>query len=190
MHRASALQLVAIATIGVAVLALIGAVALAPASAVVVTVLIGGAAATLGIAEVQSGMPRHELLRGREPVLVGAALAVPVVGLALVRWPVTVALVAVVAAVLALARWNASLALGVGVLLLGFEGSIKLLLGLEDTPIPGGNRAVGATAIDIALFGALAAVLVADRLRTPRALWAAASRLERLALGALGVWLA
>jgi hypothetical protein len=77
---------------------------------------------------------------------------------------------------------------GVGVL--GFVGSFIILRGVDHTPLPGGSRAAGAAALDLALFAAVAAVLVNDRLRTPRAVWTAASRLERVAIGATLAWLA
>ena len=129
-------------------------------------------------------------------VAIGWALAAVAVlalacglALAVAAWPVTVGLGAVVAAILLLAWRAPAWGLAAGILLIGFEGSVKILLGLEPTPLPFDNRAVGAAAIDLALFGAIGSVLVADRLRTPRAIWAQVSRWERIVLGALVAWL-
>jgi O-antigen ligase len=105
-------------------------------------------------------------------------------------WPATVLLAAIVVGVLVLAWRRPALGLGAAVALFGFEGSAKILLGLESTPLPGGNRAVGAAALDLALFGAVAVVLVKDRLRTPRAIWTSASRIERAVIGTALAWLA
>jgi O-antigen ligase len=117
------------------------------------------------------------------------AAAVGATGVALAAWPATVGLLVVVGTIL-LVAWRApAWALAGGLLLIAFEGSVKLLLELEPTPLPASARAAGAALIDVALFGAVAAVLYADRLRTPRALWRGASEGERIALSLLGGWL-
>ncbi|MEA2441074.1 MAG: hypothetical protein QOH76_2498 [Thermoleophilaceae bacterium] len=118
-------------------------------------------------------------------VVAAAIVAFPV----LVVYPVSVPLLLLVAGLLLLAIHSPAAALAGAGLMVGFEGSIKILLGLEHTPLPGGNRAAGAAAIDAALFGAVIAVVARDRLRTPRALWARASRAERLAIAVLVGWL-
>jgi O-antigen ligase len=118
-------------------------------------------------------------------VVAAAVVALPV----LVVYPVSVPLLLLVAGLLLLAIHSPAAALAGAGLMVGFEGSIKILLGLEHTPLPGGVRAAGAAAIDAALFGAVIAVVVRDRLRTPRALWARASRAERLAIAVLIGWL-
>src|SRR4051794_19398310 len=125
----------------------------------------------------------------RAAIIVAAAAAAGLAFLVAI-WPATVLLVAIVLGVLVLAWRRPALGLCAAVALFGFEGSVKILLGLEHTPLPGGSRAAGAAALDVALFAAVAAVLVNDRLRTPRAVWTAASRLERVAIGATLAWLA
>jgi hypothetical protein len=130
----------------------------------------------------------------RALVVVGAAVALVVLTATTASlvsvWPATVLLVAIVVGALVLAWRRPALGLGAAVALFAFEGSVKLLLGGEGTPLPGGNRAAGAAALDLALFGAVAAVLVHDRFRTPRAIWSSASRLERAVIGACLGWLA
>jgi hypothetical protein len=125
-------------------------------------------------------------------VAVAAVALVALAGLAfaLAAWPVTTAVAALALAVVLLALRSPAAALAAAAALFGFEGSVKILLGLEPTPLPLSNRAAGAGALDIALFAAVAALLVADRLRTPRAFWAGASRAERVVIVLLGLWLA
>jgi hypothetical protein len=117
------------------------------------------------------------------------AVAVVVAGVLIAAWPTTMALVAVVGVGLLLAWRMPPLAIALGLLMLGFEGSVKVLLGLEDSPLPGGNRAAGAAAIDIVLFAGVVAVLVRDRGRTPLAIWRRLGRAERVAVGLLAGWL-
>jgi hypothetical protein len=131
---------------------------------------------------------RATIARRAAPPLAMAALAC--LALALAIYPASVALAAVVAGVLALARRRPAAGFAVAVMLFGFEGSVKILLGLESTPLPGGNRAAGAAALDLMLFGSLAAVLWRDRLRAPRAVWAAVTGAERIGIGVIGAWLA
>jgi hypothetical protein len=95
-----------------------------------------------------------------------------------------------VAGIAALTRRAPLTALGVAVLLYGFEGSVKILLGLETTPLRGGNRAAGAFLLDLGLLAAIAGVLLDDRLATPKAFWARATRAERRVVALLGAWLA
>jgi O-antigen ligase len=104
--------------------------------------------------------------------------------------PAATLLAALVAGIVALAFRSPALALGAAVLLFEFEGSVKILLGLDGTPLPGGNRAAGAAALDVALLAAVAGVLLTDRLRAPRELWAAATRAERAVVAIIGAWLA
>jgi O-antigen ligase len=119
-----------------------------------------------------------------------AIAAVAGLSIALAAWPATVLLTAVVLGILLLAWRRPELGLGAAVLLYGFEGSVKILLGLEATPLPGGNRAAGAAALDVALFGSIAAVIARDRLRTPNRVWTSATRAERVAIGLILAWLA
>ena len=172
------------------VVAVVGA-GLAVVATVVITAVSPSAAPAVAVGSIAFAVVWKERRRQVRGVPVPAvALGVLVVLVALYAWPVTVSLAAAVGAILVMARRAPFLALGAAVLLVGFEGSVKLLLGLEPTPLPGGNRAGGAAAIDLALFGAIAGVLIDDRLRTPRALWARATRLERAVIVMLGLWLA
>ncbi|HEX8648540.1 MAG TPA: hypothetical protein VF715_16725 [Thermoleophilaceae bacterium] len=116
------------------------------------------------------------------PALAACALAVAVA-------PVTACVMAIVAGVLALARCRPPWAFAAAVLLFGFEGSVKLLLGLEPTPVPIESRALGAGALDLVLFAAIAGLVAADRLRTPRALWQRAGRPGRVVIVLLFAWL-
>ena len=164
-----------------ALLTLLAAViAVAPRVAVIAAVVMAA-----GVA-----LSRGERLarRALEVVAVGAGVAAVLVAVAV--YPATTLLAALVLGILVLAWRAPALALAAAVLLFEFEGSVKLLLGLDQTPLPGGNRAVGAAALDIALFAAVAGVLVKDRFRIPRASWLSASRPERIAIGVVGGWLA
>jgi hypothetical protein len=183
-HRAAAARVVAIAAAITGVLALALLAAFAPWAAV--------ATAAGGLVLAAAWVFREPIARdarARPEAAAAIFIAVLAAPLVLATWPVTTSLVAIVAGTIVLAWWSPPWALGVGVLLFGFEGSIKLLLGLEGTPL-GGNRAVGALAIDVALFSAVAGVLFADRLRTPWTMWSRATRGEKRALLALGAWLA
>ncbi|HEX8122380.1 MAG TPA: O-antigen ligase family protein [Solirubrobacteraceae bacterium] len=121
--------------------------------------------------------------------LVAGLAAIAAVAIAAALSPALCALLVIVAAILVLA-WRAPVwALGAALLLVGFEGSVKLLIALERRPL-GDYRSLGAAAIDVALFGAIAGVLYGDRLRTPRALWAQATDAERIVMALLGAWLA
>ena len=166
-------------------------VALAPAAAALVA-----AAAAAGTVGVRSRGPlllggtiaARTLARSLAALLLIAAVLVAAAGVAV--FPVTVGVAAIVGGIVVLARRAPSVAFAASICLVGFEGSTKLLLALEPTPLPAGARAVGAAAIDLALFATIAGVLWIDRGRTPRALWAGASRTERAALAAVGAWLA
>lgn len=104
-------------------------------------------------------------------------------------YPATTLLGALVLGIVVLAFRAPALALGLAVLLFSFEGSVKILLRLEGTPL-GDNREVGAAALDVALVAGVLAVLINDRFAAPRAVWALARRGERIAIGLLGAWLA
>jgi hypothetical protein len=126
------------------------------------------------------------------PALVAltCAAVAATLGVLIAAWPATAALAAIVALGLLLALRMPPLALAMGLAMLGFEGSIKVLLGLEDTPLPGGNRAGGAAAIDLVLFAGVVSILVRDRGRTPLGIWRRLGRAERVAVGLLAAWLA
>lgn len=132
--------------------------------------------------------------RGHSPAMRPAVAAAAAAGLVAVTvplgiWPATSMLLLLVAAAVALGLRAPAAALALGVLMMGLEGSVKLLLSLDPTPIPGGARAVGAAGIDLALAAALAGALLADRGRTGRLMWERASGAERAAAAALGGWL-
>lgn len=162
-----------------------------PHAAVLVALAALGGVITIGTAwrsrHAAARFARGALDRAVVPASIAAAAALAGV---ISVWPATALLVTVVAAVQVLAWRRPALGLGAAALLFGFEGSVKVLLGFEESPLPGGNRAAGAAALDVALFGAICGVLLHDRLRTPRAVWASASRLERIAISLLGTWLA
>lgn len=126
----------------------------------------------------------------RPAVIVPAGAAMVALAAAFAVWPATTALLLAVAGAAALSWRVPAAALALGLLLLGFEGSVKLLLALESSPLPGSSRAAGAAAIDLALFAAVAGTLIADRGRTGRLMWSRASAVERATAGALGGWLA
>ena len=71
--------------------------------------------------------------------------------------------------------------------LFGFEGSIKMRLGIDDAPSPLG---LGAALIDLGLLIGLAGLWAADRGASLNALWAQTTKLERYLVFALGAWLA
>jgi hypothetical protein len=125
----------------------------------------------------------------RALAVAAAGLAAAGLSLAVAIWPVTVCLTAAVVAIVALAVRRSAWALAGAVLLFGFEGSIKILLGLEQTPLPGGNRAVGAFAIDLALFAAVAGLVLDRGFGTLRSLWSAADSRVRAALLLLAAWI-
>ncbi len=104
-----------------------------------------------------------------------------------VIWPMLGLLVAAVIVVSVLAVRAPLYALPAGLLLLGFEGSIKMRLTVEDAPsaIP-----LGAALIDLALFIALAGLIASDRAESLRLLWQRAGRAERWVAYALAGWLA
>jgi len=128
--------------------------------------------------------------RARPHLALVAAVGAVALAPAVATYPATTLLVAIVTGIVVLARRSPALALGAALLLFEFEGSTKVLLTLEHTPLPGSDREVGAAAIDVALLAAVAGVLLDDRFRTPRALWSSASRWERVALGVVAAWLA
>jgi O-antigen ligase len=190
-HRAVTMRISVAVAAALALVALVLLAAVRPETAVLVALV----TATAGVAGAAAWKRRELLSRAFRVVrgpLIGAAAVILLVGLAFLAslWPTTTLLGVLVLAVLVLGWHRPGLGLAAAVLLFGFEGSVKILLGLEVTPIPGGNRAVGAAALDLALFGAVAAVLVKDRFRAPRAVWASASRSERVAIGLLLAWLA
>jgi hypothetical protein len=130
----------------------------------------------------------------RRTVVPVLAIAAAVIGLGTLAvttsaWPATTGLAAVAVAIVVLAVRVPALGLAAAVLFAGFEGSAKVLLGLEPVSYGLTNRSAGAAVIDLALFAAVAGVLVADRVRTPRALWARMSRGERVAVSLVAAWL-
>ena len=170
-----------------AVAGAVAAVALLVVLALLVAVHPGAVALASAVAALLAVSSKHAIAIARAVACVAVLAAL---ALAAAVWPVTTGLAAVVAAIVALAWWAPAWALAGGVLLFGFEGSVKVLLGLEPTPLPFGNRELGAAAIDLALFAGVAGVLVADRGRSLRELWAATHRGERIVLGLLAAWFA
>jgi O-antigen ligase len=118
-----------------------------------------------------------------------AALLVAGLTVSATVYPATTLLWVLVLGIVVLSFRSPPLALAAAVLLFSFEGSVKILLGLEGTPL-GDNRAVGAAALDVALIAGMLAVFASDRFVAPRAVWAAAGGAERVAIGLVGAWLA
>jgi MFS family permease len=102
-------------------------------------------------------------------------------------WPMLGLVASAVVAVTVLAVRAPLYALPVALVLLGFEGSIKMRLSIEDAPYA---ISLGAALIDLALFIGLAGLIASDRARTLRLLWQRAGRAERLVAYALAGWLA
>lgn len=176
---------------------LIGATAIACLAAALVTALwppialaAAGVAAVLVVASEVRTRFAAAFPKLRPAVVVPAGVALIGVATGFAIWPATTALVLAVAACAVLSWRVPGVALAIGLVLIGFEGSVKLLLNLEGTPLPGSSRAAGAAAIDLALFAAVAGVVIRDRGRTGRLWWSQASAPERWAAAALGGWLA
>ena len=172
----------------------LGAMTLLAAAFPVPTIAVTACAAVVAVGWATRGQWRQRASQEAvAPLLALAVLAFVLFvaggAMVLALWPMVVLIAATVAGVLVLARRSPMHAFAAGVVLLGFEGSVKILIGSEGASLPGTSRAIGALAIDVALFGSIVALLAADRLRTPRALWAAASRGERIVLGLFGAWL-
>src|SRR4051794_40429673 len=102
--------------------------------------------------------PRLPASAGAAAIAIAAAIACVPAALVVAAWPVTATLGAVVAGLLVAAWKGPRWALLGAVALFGFEGSIKLMLELEPTPLPAGNRAAGTAALDLALFAAVLGV--------------------------------
>ena len=100
--------------------------------------------------------------------------------------PTAAILLVVLAGVLVLCVRAPVYAFAVSLVLFTFEGSVKVLLDVDGAASP---AAIGAAAIDFALFASLAALLLADRGRSPVRVWANATTLERVAGLSLGAWL-
>jgi O-Antigen ligase len=168
-----------------ALIGLVVLVAVAPGAAILVL------AGTIAAALVRGAVLAPEAASAWAQRLAKPAVVVLAVGavVAAAGWPITSALVAAVVAGAVLARRAPAWALAIGLLMIGFEGSIKILLGLESSPLPWGNREMGAAAIDLVIFGAVAGVIVSDRLATPKRVWHAATRAERVVIAVLGGWL-
>jgi hypothetical protein len=78
-------------------------------------------------------------------------------------------------------------ALPTAILLLGFEGTIKMRLSVEDAP---NAITLGAALIDLALLIGFAALIAYDRGEALRELWRRTGRVERLVAYAVAGWLA
>ncbi|HEY1360114.1 MAG TPA: O-antigen ligase family protein [Thermoleophilaceae bacterium] len=90
-----------------------------------------------------------------------------------------------IVALLALRRPAAAFLLAIG--LIGFEGTIKIRLTIENVPHPLG---VGAAALDLGLLAGLAGLLARAGLAPFREIWSRAGRAERAAFVLLALWLA
>lgn len=115
-------------------------------------------------------------------------LVVALTGLCFSPWPATTVLALIVAGTLLLAAYSPPAALVAALTLFGLEGVLKLLVSKDPAPFASGP-AIGAAAIDLALGGTVIAVVARDGGATPRRLWRAAGRAERIGMIALGAWL-
>jgi O-antigen ligase len=114
------------------------------------------------------------------PPAASAALVISLI------WPMVGLVTAALIAVTVLAVRAPLYALPVALVLLGFEGSIKMRLSVEDAPYA---ISLGAAMIDLALLISLAGLIASDRARSLRLLWRRAGRAERLVVYALAGWL-
>jgi hypothetical protein len=126
----------------------------------------------------------------RALVALPAAAALAAFSLVLASWPATAGLVVAVGVIALLAVRAPSAALAAAVVLLAFEGVVKLLLRLEPTPLSDDARAVGAAGIDLALVLALAGLVAADRGAFVAGVWRRSSRPERALMALLPAFLA
>lgn len=186
MRRARAARSAALA--GVALLA--GVVALFPVAAVVCAVALTIAAAAVATRDRRVRVGFGTVSAPLAAVAgVGAVVAGTGTLVAVAVWPALALPIAAAAALAALAWRAPAWGLVAAILLFGFEGSVKILVGFRDAPLPAGNRAIGAALLDFALFGAALVLVFRDRLRTPRLLWSGATRAERVVLALLVAWL-
>jgi O-antigen ligase len=193
-HLAVTARISAGVAMTVLVIALAGLVAIAPVAGVVLAVALLAVACVWAVRGAPGSLQRA-LERLLAAVRISALVLAALFGLSITAFGVAVApaatlLAAVVVGIAVVATRYPALALGAAVLLFGFEGSVKILLGLDGIQLPGGNRAAGAAALDVALLAGLAGVFARDRFRAPRALWASATRAERAVICVIGAWLA
>ncbi|MFL5781316.1 MAG: O-antigen ligase family protein [Thermoleophilaceae bacterium] len=170
-------------------LAAIPLIAVRPVLSLLVTLVAGGTALAMRGLGVSVPVPvwlRDHVREHPWSTLLAAIATVAVFA----QWPATSTVLALVATTIVLARYAPAAGLAIAALMMAFEGSIKLLLTLEPTPVPVSARAFGAAAIDVALFASIAGVVIADGLRTPRLFWKRATGIERIVIALLGLWLA
>jgi len=119
--------------------------------------------------------------------IVAAASLLLVVGTAV--WPMLTLLVAVTVGIAVLAWRSPALAFCLAILLFGIEGTIKVRLTIEGSPLPVAGDAVGAAFIDLCFCLALLGLARHDRGRTIRRIWTVSGTWQRLAFSALAGWL-
>lgn|GEM_PF-5089908 len=167
------------------------------AAAVVHLVVFVGVLAAVGclslprLSEVSGHLPGERAARGVVvAVRMGAGCLVTLAVLAgSLAWPTFALLVVVVVGVASLAWRSPSAAFVAVVLLFGTEGAWKLRLTTEGVPF-GAPDAVAAGLLDLCLIISVGAVLLVDRLHTPRMVWDGVGRLGRTGIGLLVCWLA
>lgn len=113
-----------------------------------------------------------------------SALVALAVGLV---WPMLGLVVAALIVVIVLAVRAPLYALPAAILLVGFEGTIKMRLSVEDAPHAIG---LGAALIDLALFIGFAGLIACDRAQALQEIWRRAGRVERMVAYAAAGWLA
>jgi O-Antigen ligase len=141
----------------------------------------GVIAALLGVAGVSTALVRGVTV----PPVIWPALAIP--GAVIIAvWPTTGVVLAAVIVICALAVRAPVYAYLGALVLLGFEGSIKMRFTVEGVPSP---LAVGAALIDVGLLVSLVG-LTARHGASLGALWKRFSRAERIVALSLAAWIA
>jgi hypothetical protein len=120
--------------------------------------------------------------------IASALLAGCILAFFLAVWPVLTLLALALVAVAVLAWTRPTAALILALLLFGLDGTIKILITHEGVYLVG-PEAFGAGILDTALIFAVAGLVYRDRSRSLRAVWNAATGLERLVLLALPAWI-
>jgi O-Antigen ligase len=162
--------------------AVIVAVAIVLAAVTAASPAAGSAlAALLGVSGISLALVRGVTL----PPLIWPVLAVPGAVVA-TAWPTAAVVLAAVIAITVLAIRAPVYGYLGALLLLGFEGSIKMRLSVEGAPSP---LALGAALIDVGLLVALVGLAARTRARALTDLWKRFGRAERVVAVALAGWI-
>lgn len=132
-------------------------------------------------------MFRFSLLTNLRWILAGICLAACIACFAI--WPAATGIALLAGAIACLALRRPTAGFLVALLAFAAEGALKVLLTLDPPPISVSPEAYGAALLDFAVFSSAAAVVLSDRARTLRSIWARMSTLERTFVGLLAAWL-